>query len=110
VAAAIGATLAGLIGVGIAVAVLVHHFERREHAGDAAMGLAGDFQHGVEEKTSVQESWLDYDRGVRAHLGGYGWVDRRSGIVRIPIDRAMDLVAGAPSTPLGRPVDPPNQP
>jgi len=26
-------------------------------------------------------------------LGGYGWVDRPSGVVRIPIDRAMELVA-----------------
>ena len=28
-----------------------------------------------------------------AVLGGYAWVDRKAGIVRIPIDRAMDLVA-----------------
>jgi len=26
-------------------------------------------------------------------LSSYGWVDRKAGIVRIPIDRAMDLVA-----------------
>ena len=26
-------------------------------------------------------------------LGSYGWVDRSQGIVRIPIERAMDLVA-----------------
>jgi hypothetical protein len=26
-------------------------------------------------------------------LGGYGWVDRPAGVVRIPIDRAMTLVA-----------------
>lgn len=33
---------------------------------------------------------------IRAHeeriLGSYGWVDRERGIVRIPIDRAMDLL------------------
>jgi len=28
-----------------------------------------------------------------AQLHGYGWVDRGSGIARIPIERAMDLVA-----------------
>ena len=28
-----------------------------------------------------------------AQLGSYGWVDRGAGIVHIPIDRAMDLVA-----------------
>jgi len=28
-----------------------------------------------------------------ASLYGYGWVDRKAGVVRIPIDRAIDLVA-----------------
>ena len=28
-----------------------------------------------------------------AELNGYGWVDRGAGVVRIPIGRAMDLVA-----------------
>jgi hypothetical protein len=28
-----------------------------------------------------------------AKLNGYAWIDRKSGIVRIPIDRAMDLLA-----------------
>ncbi len=33
-------------------------------------------------------------------LGSYGWVDREHGIVRLPIDRAMDLLVqrGLPST------------
>jgi len=26
-------------------------------------------------------------------LGSYGWVDKEQGIVRVPIDRAMDLIA-----------------
>ena len=30
-----------------------------------------------------------------AALAGYAWVDRNAGIVRIPIERAIDLVAGA---------------
>lgn len=29
----------------------------------------------------------------QARLGSYGWVDRREGIVHIPIQRAMELVA-----------------
>lgn len=28
----------------------------------------------------------------RATLDGYGWVDRPHGVIRIPIDRAMELV------------------
>jgi len=28
-----------------------------------------------------------------AQLHGYGWIDRRAGVVHIPIERALDLVA-----------------
>ena len=31
--------------------------------------------------------------GEDALLNSYGWVDKNSGIVRIPIDRAMDILA-----------------
>lgn len=36
-----------------------------------------------------------------AALGRYGWVDREAGIVRIPIERAMDLLLerGLPTRP-----------
>jgi hypothetical protein len=36
-----------------------------------------------------------------AELKSYGWIDRNAGIVRIPIDRAMDLLLqrGLPTTP-----------
>lgn len=29
-----------------------------------------------------------------AKLNSYGWIDRRSGVIRIPIERAMELTAG----------------
>jgi hypothetical protein len=52
------------------------------------------------EKTPV----LDLQRMVQEEdqvLNSYGWVDGRNGIVRIPIDRAIDLLAqrGLPSRP-----------
>ena len=36
-------------------------------------------------------------------LDGYGWVDQKAGIARIPIERAMDIVAqrGLPAPPPG---------
>lgn len=38
-------------------------------------------------------------------LHSYGWVDRRAGIARIPIEEAMDLLAGRAGAPAkdGRP-------
>ncbi len=36
-----------------------------------------------------------------AALETYGWVDKPAGVVRIPIERAMDLVASAAGAPSG---------
>jgi len=44
-------------------------------------------------------------------MQSYGWVNKASGLVRIPVDRAMDIVAqkGLPKLPpLGAPEDTPN--
>lgn len=40
----------------------------------------------------------------RQALAGYGWVDREAGIARIPIERAMELLAGRGSR--GEPIAP----
>ncbi len=42
-----------------------------------------------------------YRAAENQKLNGYGWVDRSNGVIRIPIDRAMDLTAqrGLPSRP-----------
>jgi len=52
-------------------------------------------------------------RGARDHvsrierLGSYGWVDRPAGIVHLPIERAMELVAkGVRAAPGGPPEAP----
>jgi hypothetical protein len=43
----------------------------------------------------------DIRQAENARLQSYGWVDRPAGIARIPIDRALDLVAeqGLPTWP-----------
>jgi hypothetical protein len=42
-----------------------------------------------------------YDARQRVKLSGYQWVDRRKGLVRIPIERAMQILAerGRPAGP-----------
>lgn len=47
-----------------------------------------------------------YRQDKAAVLEGYGWVDRPGGIVKIPIERAMQLMTeggGLPATPPGNP-------
>jgi len=41
----------------------------------------------------------------RQTLNSYGWVDEERGLVRIPIGRAVELVAGGMRPPVGAPED-----
>lgn len=51
------------------------------------------------------------DRAARVErLGAYGWVDRPAGIVHMPIDRAMDLVAKGVRAAPGGQAEPPRPP
>jgi len=42
----------------------------------------------VEPRKEIHDYW----EGEQEILNSYGWVDKRNGVVRIPIDRAMRLV------------------
>jgi hypothetical protein len=50
---------------------------------------------GMIEQTPIRETrrGLDEVNEQRRSLETWGWVDRRRGIARIPIERAMDVVA-----------------
>jgi hypothetical protein len=91
--------------VGLAVVILISLY---------AMARLIDYYAGHQQQVGLQPSPLVKTRQVPpapqlqvspgvdmmqfrlaedAKLNGYGWVDRQNGIVRIPIDRAMDLLA-----------------
>lgn len=67
--------------------------------------LAKSFARQVPPEPRLQpdplKDLLDMRAEEDAVLNSYGWVDRKSGIVRIPINRAMELLAqrGLPSRP-----------
>jgi len=54
-----------------------------------------------------QDDLRSYRRSKAAALEGYHWVDRSGGVVQIPIERAMELVATEAAAP---PVTPPIKP
>jgi len=56
------------------------------------VGRAGSFTHGPNEETSIQQSWDALEQDLAQTTGSYAWVDRANGIVRIPIERAMQLI------------------
>jgi hypothetical protein len=87
----LAAALALLIILGIGGGMeTVHHLS----AGSARAPMVTPFSRGPLSRPDVDLSWDQSERESAAHLGGYAWVDRRAGTVRIPLERAMDLIAG----------------
>lgn len=59
------------------------------HARARRDGPQQSFRHGPADLPSVAQEWPAIERETREHLETYGWVDRRAGVVRIPIEQAM---------------------
>ena len=51
------------------------------------------FQHAPVAKTTIAKDWDSIDRLAHQRLEVYGWADRSSDAVRIPITRAVELIA-----------------
>ena len=63
-------------------------------------GEATSFTHGPAAEPDIRRDWREVEASARARLEGYAWVDRDAGIARIPIERAMALIAaGAKPAP-----------
>jgi hypothetical protein len=58
------------------------------------------FRHGAADELSIVRDWRAQDAAVRDHLKNYAWVDRGEGIVRIPVERAMELMVSHPAAEL----------
>ncbi len=98
-----GSLLACVVGVLVAVAVFFKGFDllnhtvnqqrsRSEPAAASLVKATPDY-HGPLMQVKPEEDL----RWMREHnateLDSYGWVDRSTGVVRLPIDRAMELIA-----------------
>jgi hypothetical protein len=79
--------------------------EREARLSPPANPLAKSFGRQVPPEPRLQadprQDLLDMRAQENATLSSYGWVDRKNGIVRLPIARAMELLAqrGLPSRP-----------
>jgi hypothetical protein len=92
--------LAAALALGIGTVFLVSYgiFAAGRGARPLAPGLgrAAAFQNGPDERTGTEQAWREIEAETRRHLGTYGWIDRPAGVVRIPIERAMDILAPPP--------------
>jgi hypothetical protein len=78
--------------------LLLLHYTRREARQSAPKSpLAESYGRQVPPEPRLQADPLGDLRALRAEedalLHGYAWVDRKAGAVRIPIERAMALLA-----------------
>lgn len=88
--------------------------ERRDERIDAAAGLELR-EPGLPPLPRLQvhpvRHWKDFQTAERERLDSYGWMDRSTGAVHVPIDRAMELIAERgvgplPQAPMAVPAPP----
>jgi hypothetical protein len=91
-----------LLGSGLLVSFLAHRDSRTLPVPTVETGAERPPEPRLQ--TDPGRDLGDMRRAEDSLLGSYTWIDRQTGTVRIPIDRAMDLVAarlGAQSRPTG---------
>jgi hypothetical protein len=84
--------VAGFLGF-VALSMTGLFFYLRSSAPDAFRKV---IEHHFPEpalQKNPQDDLRRFEREQRAALSGYGWVDRSKGLVRIPIEEAMRIIA-----------------
>lgn len=78
----------------VSVRWMFFHFEKSQSLGAPAAPFANErpLPPGPRLQADPLQDWQAYRAQQQATLNSYGWVEQKSGVVRIPIDRAMDLL------------------
>jgi hypothetical protein len=95
----VAAGLALGLAVCLGLAATLFTAPDRAPAPTGVIGRQTSFHLSADAKSDIAADWLRLDRETKTHLDTYGWIDRDRGIVRIPIDRAMDLLAAEAKKP-----------
>jgi ABC-type lipoprotein release transport system permease subunit len=89
-----------ILFAGIVFSLIVSAFVYRGSSVRLIQSTANmSFKHGPENESTIVRDWREQDKLVREHLESYAWVDREKGWVRIPIERAMELLAHPAENP-----------
>jgi hypothetical protein len=102
-----GVGLLGLIAFTlVAMLLLMRFYDVREASESTASPLAGQYGLAQPPEPRLQtNAWQDLATFRAAEddvLHSYGWVDQQAGVVRIPIDRAMQLLVQRRGAEAGR--------
>jgi hypothetical protein len=90
-----------------AMAALMGHLARREaRLGPPASPLAATYAPKAPPAPRLQAAPIRDLEALRARedalLGSYAWIDREAGTVRIPIERAIEILAAREAGPAAR--------
>ena len=84
------------IAIYVAIAGLYRHFARQTSSREPTSRIALKTSMVVPPPQLQVNPTIDFEQfraAEDAQLNSYGWVDKRAGVIRIPIERAMDLIA-----------------
>jgi hypothetical protein len=88
---AIAASLALIIGIGLLGGSMM--VGRADIESERVLrGTDEFFERGTSAVSDIDRSWAQINSSLMSESPGYAWIDRRAGIVRVPIDRAIDLI------------------
>jgi hypothetical protein len=97
--AVLGTGIGSLVVFAIAIFIVVRMLDAREkalqpHGPDPLPKQVGQIEIGIVDQVpfDVTRSLQAYRDERTQRLETWGWVDRKAGIVHMPIDRAMELV------------------
>lgn len=90
--------LAGTCGIALVVVVLLlDHFRAEKKSAEPALSPMAAQREALPPEPRLQvepnADWLKYKAEEDSLLQSYGWVSREAGVVRLPIARALELVA-----------------
>lgn len=91
---AIGLTISVIV-ICLGVGGLFIFFERQAASGSPPSGIstASRLPPAPRLQSDPTADWQQFLEAENAKLNSYGWIDKSAGVIRIPIDRAMDLLA-----------------
>ena len=92
----VGLFVLGLFAVIFIAMAALGVMYKRMYADTQAMPVPAvqqSFKNAPQDRTSIAKDWDTIDRLAHQRLDGYGWTDQAHRFVRVPIARAMAIVA-----------------
>ena len=85
--------LAALVASSIVVSAVLYVALCRGRPSSRPSSFDALFQHGPAAHPAIEADWNQLQKDTKVHLDGFGWIDRKAGIVQIPLEQAMELMA-----------------